>query len=365
MPFDLAGARHSRSAAKGGVTKVSTQIIRLQALKHSALEEDAITRQLTALNRANEHFLTAHKFLEQEDPDATPITLDQELSEHISSIEPHRHSLQLLAELQQASELIEAMEDALHVMELSADHPYYSGHDTELSRTESAVEYFRDARSKPGARHDKDLKAVRDDAAIRLTNLKVAYQMSIPPPTTFSSPPISESSPVPTSSSSYQVKPPKLEFPTFYGQIAHYVDWRTLFIALMKKTPKLSEEEKRIHLLRAMHTGPPHEAAVLALGSSSTFDGALKRLDDVYFKKRLIYATHLSELLQPDSVEYVSSDLKRMADRMELHLRGLKRSISDFTADQILAVLLEKNFSTVTRPHWRRHTKDVRVAPTC
>lgn len=364
MPLDIPGARHSRSAAKGNVTKVATQITRMKGLKHTALDEEAVGKQLHALSRANEHFITAHEFLTKEDPEAIEATMVQDLLDHTATATAHRRSLENFLAIIQASELIEAMEDALQVMEVSASQPYYPGREQEIARTEKAVEYFRDARMKPGAREDADLKALRDNAAIRLSAIKASFHKSLPPPP----PPLilsTDAIPTRSASNSYDAKPPKLEFPTFHGQISHYVDWRTLFTSLLKKAPRLSEEEKRIHLLRAMGTGTPHEAAVLALGSSSTYAGAMQKLDETFYKKRLIYATHLAELLRPDSVHYVSSDLKRMGDRMELHLRGLQRSIADYTADQILAVLLENNLSPEVKPHWRKHSKDTQVAPTC
>lgn len=363
MPLDIAAARHSRSAAKGNVTKVGTQIARLQALHHSDLEDDAIAKQLAALVRANEHFVGAHEILTNDDPDDdTSAQLELDLLDHTSSVENHKKALQHLSALSQASELVEAMEDALHVMELSVREPYYPSRAHELDRTQKAVDFFREARMKPGARKSPALKDIRDNATTRLVALKTAFHHSTPPPTP--SPTPIESTAV-KASDIYESKPPKLEFPVFDGQIANYVDWRVLFTSLLKKAPRLSEEEKRVHLLRAMAPGSPHDAAVLALGSSATYDGALKKIDETFFKRRLIYSTHLSELLRADTVHYVCSDLKRMGDRMELHLRGLKRSIADYTADQVLAVLLESNLAPDVKPHWRRHSKDIKVAPTC
>lgn len=354
MPLDASGLCHQRSAAKGCITKVSTQVSKLQALHHSDLDEDVISKQVTAVKKADSNFFTAHQLL-QDLGTETPESMAAALDEHELAMDNINKQLKHLSQLLDASELVVAMEESILIMEQSADKPYYPGRAIELTRTDKAVDDFRDARHKPGARRNTSLIDVRDNAVERLRMLHLTYDESKPLPL---SPSLPE---VPSTVS--EIKPPKLEFPVFNGLVEHYLDWRSLFNALLKKTSKISEEEKKVHLARAMGTPEAHSLASHAINSSITYAAALKRLDEKYLKKRLIFSTHLANMLQGGTVSYRSDDLRQLYDRIDINLRGLRRT-ADFTAEQVTAVLLEKSFDPSVLPHWKKHSKDAAVAPT-
>lgn len=287
---------------------------KLQALRHSDLDEDAILKQSTALSRADDNFVASHNSLLYDDPDANARTMAAELDDHETAVDSLSRQLKLLSHLHDASELVVAMDEALLIMEQSVGKPYYAARAAELVRTRKAVDDFREARNKPGARNNTDLIAIRDNAVDRLRDLDQAHHDSIPPPPSFSAAaPAAVATPL-------DIKPPKLEFPIFNGLVEHYLDWRSLFNALLKKTSTISEEEKKVHLLRAMGTPEAHSLASHAINSSVTYAAALKRLDERYFKKRLIFSTHLTNMLQGGTVSYCCDDLRKLYDRIDLNL---------------------------------------------
>lgn len=292
MSLTLTELRHKRSGAKGCVTKVASQISALQATSHSDLDEDFITKQLSALSHADDMFISAHQnILELEDETDPPFT-DSILTDHQNVVRSHHKALKNLINVVEAYELIEGMTEALEVMEHTADLPFYPARADELDRAQKLVRDFRDARNKPGARSDARFLPIRDDAVERLSRLQLRHHTDSPPPLIpFTAPVVASPTP-----SEAVARPPRMELPTFNGDLTHYLDWWNLFSALLTKSKTISDQEKKVHLLRAMSTPAAQEVARLAVNSSVTFEDAVLKLEETYLRKRVVFSTHLSQL---------------------------------------------------------------------
>lgn len=182
---------------------MSTQILRLQSSPHSDLDEDVILKLSTALKRADGNFLAAHELLLTDEMEAAKKSMITDLEEHDDSVESLTKQLKHLSHLHEASELVVAMEEALLIMEQSVDRPFYAARTAELERTAKAVDDFREARQKQGARNNADLIQIRNDSVARLRSLQQAHHDSIPiPPTPLPSVP---TTPPPSTSG---IKPP-------------------------------------------------------------------------------------------------------------------------------------------------------------
>lgn len=358
MSLSLIELRHKRSGAKGCVTKVASQIATLQGANHSDLDEDFISKQLDALAKADELFTSTHQTILESEEETDPTQHDQILLDHQTVVLAHRRALKDLLHICEAYELIEGMTEALVVMERTAEMPFYPARASELDRAQKLVRDFRDARNKSGARTDDRFIPIRDDAVERLSRLQIKHHTDSPPLITHSSPPPVRS---PTLADC-GAKPPRMELPTFDGDLTRYLDWWTLFSALLNKSKSVSDQEKKVHLLRAMSTPEAQEVAHLAVNSSDTFQDAVLKLEETYLRKREVFSTHLSLLFQPDEVHYCRQDLKRLLDRIETNVRGLRRT-DDFTAEQVAAVHLERTLGPSVLPHWKKHTRHIKVAP--
>lgn len=243
------------------------------------------------------------------------------------------------------------------MLEKTADRPCYPSREAELARADTLIAHFREARTKSGAKSVLSFKQVRDDAVERLLSLQRKWHetkpVEVPPPAAPSSS---------AASAGTVTRLPKIDYPTFNGSLAKYRDWKDLFHKLLLRTPSLSDDEKKALLLKAMGTPETIDVATAAVHSSATYALTMCKMDDAYERSRLIFSQHLTELFQPDLIEYRRSHLERLQRRIQLQLRGLTRT-DDFTAEQVVAVQLERYLAPSVLPHWRKHTRSIKVAP--
>ena len=129
----------------------------------------------------------------------------------------------------------------------------------------------------------------------------------------------------PAAADSKGIKLPKLEVPTFDGDI---LNWRTFweqFCVSVHDRPSLSDSEKLVYLRSALKGGPAKQE-IEGLSRLAEFNAeAVECLQTCYDRPRLIHQTHVKVILEaPPLRDGNGKELRRLHDVVQQHLRALK-----------------------------------------
>ena len=121
------------------------------------------------------------------------------------------------------------------------------------------------------------------------------------------------------------VKLPKLDVPTFDGDILH---WRTFweqFCVSIHDRSNLADSEKLIYLQQSLKNGSAKSAIEGLSRSGEYYMEAVECLKARYDRLRLIHQTHVRMILEAPSLKDGSGkELRRLHDTVQQHLRALK-----------------------------------------
>ena len=159
------------------------------------------------------------------------------------------------------------------------------------------------------------------------------------------------------------VKLPKLEVPTFDGNI---VNWRTFweqFDISVHRSTALSDAEKLVYLRSSLKSSSA-KGVIEGLSHSGDFYAeAVKSLKDRYDRPRQVHQTHVQTILNAPTIKDGSGrELRRLHDLVQQHLRALKTLGYDPSGPFITSVL-ELKLDANTMFEWQRHSQDVAGVP--
>ena len=117
-----------------------------------------------------------------------------------------------------------------------------------------------------------------------------------------------------------------LDLPTFDGNIMKWLDFWSLFSAILDKERGLTDSERCCHLINAMSTAEAKEPAKSAVAYTSNYMEATERLRGIYERNRVVSGSHFKALFATDTYDNSRKNLQRMKDKVEKHIRGLKQA---------------------------------------
>ena len=159
------------------------------------------------------------------------------------------------------------------------------------------------------------------------------------------------------------IKLPKLEVPTFDGDI---LNWRTFweqFRVSVHDRTNLSDSEKLVYLRSALKAGSAKQAIEGLSRSGEFYSEAVECLQSRYDRPRLIHQTHVKMILEASPIkEGNGKELRRLHDTVQQHLRALKAMNYEPSGPFITSVL-ELKLDTSTIFEWQKFSHDLAEVP--
>jgi hypothetical protein len=164
-------------------------------------------------------------------------------------------------------------------------------------------------------------------------------------------------------SSSKGIRLPKLEVPTFDGNILNWKSFWEQFCVSIHNRPNLTDSEKLVYLQSALKDGSAKRVIEGLSRSGEYYAEAIECLCSRFDKPRLIHQTHVKMLLEaPPLKDGNGKELRRLHDTAQQHLRALKAMDYEPSGPFITSVI-ELKLDTNTMFEWRKFSQDVADVP--
>ena len=153
------------------------------------------------------------------------------------------------------------------------------------------------------------------------------------------------------------VRLPKLDVPTFNGDILTWQTFWEQFCVSVHERSQLSDAEKLVYLRQALRDGTARSAIEGLSRSGEHYKEAVECLRSRFDRPRLIHQAHVRKIIEAPSLRDGSGkDLRRFHDTMQQHLRALK-AMGHEPPGPFLTSLLELKLDVDTTFEWRRHSQ--------
>lgn len=165
-------------------------------------------------------------------------------------------------------------------------------------------------------------------------------------------------------SDSQGVKLPKLDVPTFDGNIIKWRSFWEQFCVSLHDRSNLSDPEKLVYLQQhSLKNGSAKRAIEGLSRSGEHYIEAIECLKARYDRPRLIHQTHVRMILEaPPLKDGSGKELRRLYDAVQQHVRALKAMDYEPSGPFITSVL-ELKLDVNTMFEWQRHSQDVTDVP--
>ena len=159
------------------------------------------------------------------------------------------------------------------------------------------------------------------------------------------------------------VKLPKLDVPSFDGNI---LSWRTFweqFEISIHNRPSLSGAEKLVYLRQALKDGSAKNVIEGLSRSGDCYEEAIECLKGRFNRPRLIHQAHVKMILEaPPLKDGTGKEIRRLHDIAQQHIRAL-RAMELEPSGEFMTSLLELKLDPSTMFEWQRHSQDSNDVP--
>lgn len=162
---------------------------------------------------------------------------------------------------------------------------------------------------------------------------------------------------------SVAIKLPKLEVPTFSGDLLHWKQFWDQFSVAVHDRTHMSNAEKIVYLQQAVKDGNASSAIEGLAHSGDNYAEAVECLRSRFDKPRLIQRTHVQTIIDAPTLKDGSGkELRRLHDCMQQHLRALKTMGCDLPS-QFLTSMIELKLDVNTLFEWQKHSQEEAEVP--
>ena len=159
------------------------------------------------------------------------------------------------------------------------------------------------------------------------------------------------------------IKLPKLEVPTFDGNILNWKSFWEQFCVSIHNRPSLSNSEKLVYLQSALREGSAKRTIEGLSRSGEYYSEAIECLQSRYDRPRLIHQTHVKMILEAIPLkDGTGKELRRLHDVVQQHLRALK-AMDYEPAGPFITSVLELKLDTNTMFEWQKFSQDTTEVP--
>ena len=153
-------------------------------------------------------------------------------------------------------------------------------------------------------------------------------------------------------------KLPKLEVPTFNGDILNWKGFWEQFCVSVHDRTNLTNAEKLVYLQNSIKDNTAKRTIEGLTKSGEHYEEAVKCLQSRYDRPRLIHQTHVRRILDAPSLRDGSGkELRTLHDVVLQHLRALK-AMGHEPSNSFITSLLELKLDPNTMFEWQRHTQE-------
>ena len=161
------------------------------------------------------------------------------------------------------------------------------------------------------------------------------------------------------SSSENSSKLPKLNVPTFDGEVLHWQQFWEQFEVAVHNRSSLSDAEKLVYLKQ----GSARSAIEGLSQSGDQYKEAIDCLKSRYSRPRLIPRAHVRTIMDtPPLKEGSGKELRRLHDVLLQHLRALK-TMNEEPDPSFVTSIIELKLDTTTSFEWQKHSQGTTTVP--
>ncbi len=154
------------------------------------------------------------------------------------------------------------------------------------------------------------------------------------------------------------VKLPKLDVPTYDGNILNWTTFWEQFTVAVHGHSSLSDTEKFAYLRHAVKSGTAKGVIEGLSRSGEQYLEAIESLKSRYNRPRLIHQAHVWKVLEAPSLKDGNGrELRRLHDLTQQHLRALK-ALGQEPSGPFITSLLELKLDPNTIFEWQRHSQN-------
>ena len=159
------------------------------------------------------------------------------------------------------------------------------------------------------------------------------------------------------------IKLPKIDVPTFDGNMLHWASFWEQFQVSVHGKDRLSVAEKLAYLRHAVKDGPAKYVIEGLTGSGNNYAEAVECLKRQYNRPRLLHEIHVKAIVEAQTLkDGTGKELRRLHDCLVQHLRALTAMGYGPSASFITA-LIQLKLDQNTRFEWQRYTQGVKKVP--
>ena len=174
---------------------------------------------------------------------------------------------------------------------------------------------------------------------------------------------VHEPAPAPAHSDSKGVKLPKLDVPTFDGNIHKWKCFWEQFCISVHDCSSLLDSEKLVYLQHALKEGTAKHVIEGQYHSGKHYTEAVKCLTSRYDRPRLIHQTHVKMIFEAPSLkEGIRRELCRLHDAVQQHLRALK-AMDYEPSGPFITSMLELKLNPSTTFKWQKYSQSSTAVP--
>ena len=157
---------------------------------------------------------------------------------------------------------------------------------------------------------------------------------------------------------------PRIEIPTFDGNILNWQLFWEQFQAAVHDKPHLGEIDKLTYLRDAVKGGPARNVIQGLTQTVESYKEAIECLRARYDRPRIIHREHVRSILQAPVMKSNSGrELRRLYDLCNQHIRAIKAS-EHYDLDTFLTVVMELKLDEASRQKWMEFTNESQMTPT-
>ena len=159
------------------------------------------------------------------------------------------------------------------------------------------------------------------------------------------------------------IKLPKLDIPTFDGNILRWLTfWEQYRVAIHDRSD-LSQAQKLLYLRQSLKDGSAKNVIEGLSRSGEQYEEAVKCLQERYNRPRLIHQAHVRKIVEvPSLKDDTGQELRRLHDVLQQHLRALKAMDKEPSASFITS-LIEMKLDSNTMFEWQKESQDSTDVP--
>ena len=205
-----------------------------------------------------------------------------------------------------------------------------------------------------------------DDLLVQLASLEKGIfdsSVEVKRKLSTSSPPPPLGATLSTSSDRTGVKLPKLDVPTFDGNILNWRSFWEQFRVSVHNRTSISDSEKLVYLQQSLRDGSAKNVIEGLSRSGDNYSEAVECLQARFNRPRLIHQTHVRMISESPTLKDGSGkELRRLHDTIQQHLRALKAMGYELPGPFITS-LLKLKLDSDTMFEWQRHSQESTDVP--